>query len=122
MLIDVHPSKFRKNLYLMGSEQDRLNEMRRPPLALVVLAFLLLASFSSCYAEAGERLGSQLVIKVVRLDYAEAEDLASVLAPFLSPAGRIVAYAPLNCLIIKDKAHIVKRLVEIIKGPSEKDL
>ena len=96
--------------------------MRRLLLALVVLAFLLLASFSSCYAEAGERLGSQLVIKVVRLDYAEAEDLASVLAPFLSPAGRIVAYAPLNCLIIKDKAHIVKRLVEIIKGPSEKDL
>jgi len=96
--------------------------MRRPLLALVVLAFLLLASFSSCYAEAGEKLGSQPVIKVVRLDYAEAEDLASVLAPFLSPAGRIVAYAPLNCLIIKDKAHIVKRLVEIIKGPSEQDL
>ena len=95
--------------------------MRPPPLALVLLAFLLLASLSTCYAEAGERLESRLVIKVVRLDYAEAENLASVLAPFLSPAGRIVAYAPLNCLIIKDKAHIVKRLVEIIKGTSDQD-
>ena len=95
--------------------------MRQPPLALVLLAFLLLATYSSCYAEARERLESQLVIKVVRLDYAEAENLAPVLTPFLSPAGRIVAYAPLNCLIIEDKANIVKRLVEIIKGPSEQD-
>jgi type II secretory pathway component GspD/PulD (secretin) len=95
--------------------------MRKPPIALVVLAFLLLASFSSSYAEARERLGPHLVIKVVRLNYAEAENLASVLASFLSPAGRIVPYAPLNCLIIKDKAHIVHRLVEIIKGTSDQD-
>ena len=82
---------------------------------------LYLASFPSSYAEAGERIESRLVTKVVRLDYAEAENLVSVLAPFLSPAGRIVAYTPLNCLIIKDKAHIVKRLVEIIKGTSDQD-
>ena len=95
--------------------------MRLPSFACVLFVFLLLTSLSARYAEAGERLESHLVIKVVRLDYAEAENLASVLTPLLSPAGRIVAYAPLNCLIIKDQAHIVHRLVEIIKGTSDQD-
>jgi hypothetical protein len=30
--------------------------------------------------------------------------------------GRVVAYKPTNSLIIKDRASLVKRLVEIIKG------
>ena len=61
----------------------------------------------------------QVVIQVIQLDYADAEHLATVLAPLLSPTGRIVAYARTNSLIIKDKASVVKRLVEIIKGPPE---
>ncbi|UCG11346.1 MAG: hypothetical protein JSU72_12430 [Deltaproteobacteria bacterium] len=61
----------------------------------------------------------RVVIKVIQLDYADAEHLASVIAPLLSPQGRVVAYARTNALIIKDKASIVKRLVEIIKGPCD---
>jgi len=61
----------------------------------------------------------QVVIQVIQIDDADAEHLAIVLSPLLSPTGRIVAYARTNSLIIKDKASLVKKLVEIIKGPPE---
>ena len=57
-----------------------------------------------------------IVIQVIHLDYANADHLASVLAPLLSKQGRVVAYSPTNSLIIKDRASIVKKLVKIIKG------
>ena len=57
-----------------------------------------------------------MVIQIIHLDYADAEYLASVLAPLLSMDGRVVAYRPTNSLIIKDRASLVKTLVKIIKG------
>ena len=60
-----------------------------------------------------------IVIQVINLDYADAEYLASVLAPLLSKEGQVVAYRPTNSIIIKDRASLVKRLVEIIKGRPE---
>jgi type II secretory pathway component GspD/PulD (secretin) len=50
------------------------------------------------------------------LDYADAEYLVSILQPLLSKEGTVVAYRPTNSLIIKERASLVKRLVEIIKG------
>ncbi|MEM2983078.1 MAG: secretin N-terminal domain-containing protein [Candidatus Bathyarchaeia archaeon] len=60
-----------------------------------------------------------VIIELIRLDYANAEELARVLAPLLSKDGRIVSYGPANSLIIKDRASIVKRIMEIVKGRSE---
>jgi len=60
--------------------------------------------------------GEQVVVCMIELEHADAENLASVLKPFLSPQGSIAAYAPTNTLIIKDRASIVNRLAEIIKG------
>jgi len=60
--------------------------------------------------------GEQVAVCMIELEHADAENLASVLKPFLSPQGSIVAYAPTNTLIIKDRASIVDRLAEIIKG------
>jgi len=34
----------------------------------------------------------------------------------LSINGRVVAYKPTNSIIIKDRASLVRRLVQIIKG------
>jgi len=68
------------------------------------------------YAQGERPLGDPIVIQVLYLDYADAEHLASVLAPLLSKEGRVVAYRPTNCLIIKDRASLVKKLVKIIKG------
>jgi type II secretory pathway component GspD/PulD (secretin) len=60
--------------------------------------------------------GERVVVCMIRLEHADAEHLASVLKPFLSPQGSLSAYAPTNTLIIKDRASIVNMLAEIIKG------
>jgi phosphatidylethanolamine-binding protein (PEBP) family uncharacterized protein len=78
-----------------------------------------LASLEFSEAQASAPRGDPIVIQVVELDYAEADQLATVLAPLLSSEGRIVAHSPTNSLLIKDRASIVKRMVKIIKGPSK---
>ena len=92
--------------------------MMRPPVLILAL-FLPLIYLHPSYAQGERPLGDPIVIQVICLDYADAEHLASVLAPLLSKEGRVVAYRPTNCLIIRDRASLVKRLVKIIKGSSE---
>ena len=48
--------------------------------------------------------------------HADAEHLATVLKPFLSPEGSIIPYKTTNTLIIKGRAPVVNMLSEIIKG------
>ena len=84
------------------------------------ILLITIASLHSASTQAKAPKGDPIVIQVVELDYADADHLAVVLAPLLSPEGRIVAYSRTNSLIIKDRASIVKALVEIIKGPIDK--
>jgi len=72
----------------------------------------------SAHAQEPRPIREPIVIRVIQLDYADAEQLASVLAPFLSKAGRIVPYKPNNFIIIKDRKSVVEALVKIIKGNS----
>jgi type II secretory pathway component GspD/PulD (secretin) len=83
--------------------------------------FLFMVSiFPHCCSAQEPRLpGDPIVIQVIHLDYADAEYLASVLQPLLSREGTVVAYKPTNSLIIKERASLVKRLVEIIKGVTD---
>ena len=60
-----------------------------------------------------------MAIKVIRLDYADAQQLASVLSPLLSKDGRMIAYPPTNTLIIRDRKSLVEQLVRVIKGVSD---
>jgi type II secretory pathway component GspD/PulD (secretin) len=60
--------------------------------------------------------GGRLVVCMIQLEHADAENLASVLKPFLSPQGSLSAYAPTNTLIIRDRASIVNMLAKVIKG------
>ncbi len=60
--------------------------------------------------------GERVVVCMIRLEHADAEHLAAVLKPYLSPQGSLSAYAPTNTLIIEDRASIVNMLAEIIKG------
>jgi len=60
-----------------------------------------------------------IIIQIIELEYADAEQLAETLKPLLSPQGRITAYAPSNSLIIKDRRSIVEALVKAIKGKLE---
>jgi type II secretory pathway component GspD/PulD (secretin) len=91
-------------------------------LLISILALILLClplAYPSSDAQVKTPTKDRIVIKIIQLDYADAEHLASVLAPLLSPKGRVLAYRPTNCLILRDKASIVEQLVEIIKGPIE---
>jgi len=90
--------------------------MRPPLFVLTMLLLIPLIHLHPSYAQEAKPLRDPIVIQVIHLDYADAEHLAYVLAPLLSMDGRIVAYKPTNSLIIKDRASLVKRLVEIIKG------
>jgi type II secretory pathway component GspD/PulD (secretin) len=82
----------------------------------VLILLALLICLHPSYAQEERPLVDPIVIELIELDYADAEYLASVLAPLLSKEGKIVAYVPTNTLIIKDRASLVKRLREIIKG------
>ncbi|UCG81774.1 MAG: hypothetical protein JSV60_05745 [Desulfobacterales bacterium] len=86
-------------------------------LGFLLIMFLLWIHPHLSDAQAGGSRRDPIVIRVVQLDYANAEHLASVLSPLLSKDGRIVPYAPTNTLIIKDRASLVQKLVTIIKGP-----
>jgi type II secretory pathway component GspD/PulD (secretin) len=106
----------------IGGEGLSMSRNQRGPRA-VAIAFLCLftsALFLSSGAHARPQRGDPIVVRVIQLDYADAEELASVLAPLVSVHGRIVAYSRTNSLIIMDRASVVKRLMEIIKGPIDK--
>ena len=85
--------------------------------ALLIMAWLCLAPLV-VHGQRARPLREPIVIKVIRLDHADAERLASVLRPLLTRDGLITAYAPTNTLIIRDRASLVKQLVKVIKGPS----
>jgi general secretion pathway protein D len=86
----------------------------------LILAFTLtlIGADNSFSQHAGPR-DDPIVIQIIELDYADAEDLAKVLAPFLSKEGSITAYSPSNSLIIKDRKSIVRELVKVIKGQND---
>jgi type II secretory pathway component GspD/PulD (secretin) len=82
--------------------------------ALVISVLVFPTEFS--FAQRGKAVGGRMVICVIRLEHADAEHLASILTPFLSPEGSIVAYARTNTLIVKDREPIVNMLAKVIKG------
>ena len=79
---------------------------------LLLLIFLSMANAGQLYSYQ-ERV---IIFCMLPLEHADAEQLADVLAPFLSPQGKIAAYSPTNTLIIKDQPSVVRMLIKVIKG------
>ena len=113
------PRRPRANEYNTSFCVNKRKKMK--PGSFFLLLTLLAAAIPSHSSNAEKRRPprDRMVIQIIQLDYADAQHLASVIAPLVSPKGRIVAYTPTNTLIIRDKAYIVKRMVEIIKGPCD---
>ena len=86
-----------------------------------LMCFLALTLMNSFDGRAQEPVPADdpVVMRIIKLEYAKAAQVADTLAPFLSPQGRIMAYTPTNSLIIKDRQSIVSDLVRIIKGRAE---
>jgi len=91
--------------------------MRKSPGFSYAVALLLIL-YPICFslAQTEKTPGERIVICMIQLEHADAEELAAILKPLLSPAGSITPYPPTNTLIIKDKASIVEQLAIAIKG------
>jgi type II secretory pathway component GspD/PulD (secretin) len=76
----------------------------------------LLALFNTSEAPSAAAQDNRMVVCLLPLEHADAEQLVSVLSPLLSPNGTITAYSPTNTLIIKDRASIVQMLIKAVKG------
>jgi type II secretory pathway component GspD/PulD (secretin) len=81
---------------------------------LLLLIFLSMANAGQLYS-----YQERVIICMLPLEHADAERLADVLAPFLSPQGKITAYSPTNILIIKDQPSVVRMLIKVIKGKAD---
>jgi len=81
---------------------------------LILLIFLSMANAGQLYS-----YQERIIICMVPLEHADAEQLADTLAPFLSPQGKISAYSPTNTLIIKDQPSVVRMLIKVIKGKDD---
>jgi len=91
-------------------------KMRRPFLIVFIILTLVLVLNSFSVAQRAKPSGGRIIVCIVQLEHADAEYLASVLKPFLSPEGSLVPYVQTNALIIKDREPVVNMLTELIKG------
>ena len=91
--------------------------MKAPALLVKILILLILSSITN----AGQLYSYQqrVIFCMMPLDHADAEQLADVLAPFLSPRGKIAGYSPTNTLIIRDQPSVVKMLIKAVKGRAD---
>lgn len=90
--------------------------MRRAYHIFVLLLIVAVVLPGVSIAQREKTPTGRIVVCMIQLDHADAEYLASVLRPFLSPDGSLTPYTPTNTLIIKDRQSVVNMLSEIIKG------
>jgi len=82
---------------------------------IITICFALLA-LHTANAQAPAVPDNQIIMCLLPLDHANAQELANVLKPFLSPSGTIASYPPANTLIIKDRVSVVRSLIKVAKG------
>ena len=90
--------------------------MSRPISIILIILTLTFVPNGLSIAQKAKPVEGRMVVCVVQLEHADAEYLASILKPFLSPEGIIVPYATTNAIIIKDRQPIVDMLTKLIKG------
>ena len=90
--------------------------MRRAYLIFVLLIIVVGVVPDASVAQRKKTPSGRIVVCMIQLEHADAEHLASVLRPFLSPDGSLTPYPPTNTLIIKDRQSVVNMLSEVIKG------
>jgi type II secretory pathway component GspD/PulD (secretin) len=88
-----------------------LTSFLRLAISLFLLALLGTAAVRSAAAQ-----DNRMIVCLLTLNHADAEQLVAVLSPLLSPHGTITAYSPTNTLIIKDSSSIVQMIVKAVKG------
>ncbi len=90
--------------------------MSRPFFTIFIILTLTFVLHGLSVAQKAKPAAGPMVVCVVQLEHADAEYLASILKPFLSPEGSIVPYVTTNVIIIKDRQPVVDMLTKLIKG------
>ncbi|MGD8974359.1 MAG: secretin N-terminal domain-containing protein [Desulfobacterales bacterium] len=90
--------------------------MSRHFFIIFIILNLTFVLYGLSIAQKAKTVGGRMVVCVVQLEHADAEYLASILEPFLSPEGSIVPYVTTNAIIIKDRQPVVDMLTKLIKG------
>jgi type II secretory pathway component GspD/PulD (secretin) len=90
--------------------------IRFPTFSVTLALCLILFLNGFSLAQRQKPTGERIVMCMIQLEHADAEKLAAVLEPLLSPEGSIVPYRPTNTLIIRDRASLVDKLSIAIKG------
>jgi type II secretory pathway component GspD/PulD (secretin) len=80
------------------------------------ILLILLALFGTAESHFAATQDNRVIVCLLTLEHADAEQLVAVLSPLLSPDGTITAYPPTNTLIIKDRSSVVQMLVKAVKG------
>lgn len=70
---------------------------------------------SPIYNSSMQKEGDAMAVSMVNVKFIPANDLATTLNQFLTPSGRIAAYAPSNDLMIADRAGNIVNLMRIIR-------
>ena len=84
--------------------------------ALALHGYTLLGRADGTWIVPAERVAREaFIVKVVRLNYARADEMAYTLAWVAPPSVQIVPYYPTNSLIISGHPAAVEELVGIIK-------
>ena len=60
------------------------------------------------------RAEDRFVIEVVKVEHVAAEEMATILQPFISPGGDVLAYPRANLVVISDLALNVRRLKQMV--------
>jgi len=70
----------------------------------------------------GEGLLKQasFITNIVRLKFASAEKISTIMTPFLTRAGHISFYAPTNTIIISDRRENMEHLVDMVNDLDQK--
>ena len=90
--------------------------MRFTTFSVALWLCLTLLATQLGFAQQESHSGERIVFCMIQLEHADAEEMAAVLEPFLSPEGTIVPYGPTNTLIIRDRLSVVEQLSTAIKG------
>ena len=93
--------------------------MRSPRIlksALALHGYTLIGRAEGTWIVPAERVAREaFTVKVVRLDYARADEVASILLWVALPSVQVVPYFPTNSLIISGHPAAVEELVDIIR-------
>jgi general secretion pathway protein D len=79
-------------------------------------------SIPTVLKDEGSRADDKFVTRIIRLDYAEPEEIRKFIQPLISKTSMVLADANANLLVITDALANINRLLEIIKAvdvPSE---